>query len=193
MRTLNISRGGLKLEANFDLGVGESVDFTLLTDGTTIQCKGKILAVEESGNKVQARLQFAHSSEWDYGKLSKYLHSLSRRPLPREKNGDSASRLLGITRHAMRKGAEWATNIFREDHEDRKLRMVNAWLALLTDMERTVITLRFGLHGQDVQTPESIGTRFGLSAEAVGQIEAEAIEKLRRMSRKKEIDLDDII
>ena len=120
MRTLDISLGGLKLEANFDLGPGELIDFVILTDGDRIQCKGRILEVEESRNKVQARLQFAHSSEWDYGKLSKYLHSLSRRPLPREKNGDSASRLLGITRHAMRKGAEWATNKFREDHDDRK-------------------------------------------------------------------------
>ncbi|MFX0202643.1 MAG: PilZ domain-containing protein, partial [Candidatus Hodarchaeota archaeon] len=30
MRTLNVSRGGLKLEANFDLGVGESIDLAIL-------------------------------------------------------------------------------------------------------------------------------------------------------------------
>jgi len=193
MRTLNISRGGLKLEANFDLGVGESVDFTLLTDGTKIQCKGRVLAIEESRNKVQARLQFAPSSDWEFGKLSKYLHALSRKLLLKGSTSDSASRVLGIKRHAMRRGVEWATDIFKEGHEDRMLRMVNSWLALLTDMERTVIALRFGLHGQEIHTPESIGTRFGLSAEAIAQIEAEAIEKLRRMSQKKEIDLDDII
>jgi hypothetical protein len=193
MRTLNIGFGGLKLEANFDLGVGESVDFSILTDRSRIQCKGRVLAIEESGNKVQARLRFAPSSDWEYGKLSKYLHLISRKPLLKGPTGNSASQLSGITRHAMRKGVEWAKNIFREDHKDRKLRMVNAWLALLTDMERTVIALRFGLHGQEVHRPESIGTRLGLSAEAVAQIEAEAIEKLRRMSQKKEIDLDDII
>jgi DNA-directed RNA polymerase sigma subunit (sigma70/sigma32) len=193
MRTLNIGFGGLKLEANFDLGVGESVDFSILTDRSRIQCKGRILAIEESGNKIQARLRFAPSSDWEYGKLSKYLHVLSRKPLLKGPTGNPASQLSGITRHAMKKGVKLAKTIFREDHEDRKLRMVNAWLALLTDMERTVIALRFGLHGQEVHRPESIGTRLGLSAEAVAQIEAEAIEKLRRMSRKKEIDLDDII
>ena len=93
----------------------------------------------------------------------------------------------------MRKGVEWMTTMFKEGNEDEKLQMVNSWLALLTDMERTVITLRFGLRGQEIHTLESIGERFDLTPETVGQIEAEAIEKLRKMSRKKEIDLDDII
>ncbi len=85
------------------------------------------------------------------------------------------------------------TGMFKEKDQDRKLQMVNAWLALLTDMERAVITLRFGFNGEDIHTVESIGARFGLSPEAICQIEAEAIEKLRRMSQKKEVDLDDII
>ena len=86
MRTLDISRGGLKLEANFNLEVGESVDLTILTNGTRIRCKGKILAIEELGHKVQARLCFASPSDWEYGKLSDYLHSLSagrKIPLPK--------------------------------------------------------------------------------------------------------------
>ena len=76
MRTQNISLGGLKLEANFDLGVGESMDLALLTKGTRIYCKGRILAIEEFGNKVHARLHFAHTSDSEYRKLSDYLHTL---------------------------------------------------------------------------------------------------------------------
>ena len=83
--------------------------------------------------------------------------------------------------------------MFKEQNEDSKLQMVNSWLRLLPDMERTVISLRFGLNGQEIHTLESIGERLGLTPEMVGQIEAEAIEKLRKMSQKKEIDLDDII
>jgi len=55
MRTLDISRGGLKLEANFDLGVGEPMDLAILTDNARIQCKGIM-----------------------YRKLSNYLNTLSR-------------------------------------------------------------------------------------------------------------------
>jgi hypothetical protein len=78
MRTLNISQGGLKLEANFDLGVGESIDLAILINGTRIQCKGIILAIEEFNHKVQARLRFARISEIDIKKLSNYLGTLSR-------------------------------------------------------------------------------------------------------------------
>ena len=78
MRTLNVSRGGLKLEANFDLGVGESIDLAILINGTRIQCKGIILAIEEFRHKVKARLRFARISEIDIKKLSNYLGSLSR-------------------------------------------------------------------------------------------------------------------
>ncbi len=79
MRTVNISLGGLKLEANFDLGVGESIDLAILTNGTRIQCKGRILATEDFRNKVHARLRFAHTSDMDLWKLSDYLNTLSRR------------------------------------------------------------------------------------------------------------------
>ena len=193
MRTLDISLGGLKLEANFDLGAGESIDFAILTRGDRIQCKGRILEVEESRNKVQARLQFTPTTDWEHEKLSRYLHVLARRSPRGEAMRPPRSSLLGTTRRAVRKGSELLTGMFKEKDEDRKLQMVNAWLALLTDMERAVITLRFGFNGEDIHEPESIGPRLGLPPETVYQIEAEAIEKLRRMSQKKEIDLDDII
>ena len=193
MRTLNISQGGLKLEANFDLEVGEPIDFTILTNGTRIQCKGRVIAIEESRNKVQARLCFTPTSDGERGKLSDYLHALSRRLYKRGVPGDRALLLGGTTRHGMMKRIKWVRSIFKERQQDKKLRMVNSWLALLTDMERTVITMRFGLNGEDTHTLESIGERFGLAPETVRQIEAKAIEKLRKMSKKKEVDLDDII
>lgn len=181
------------MEANFDLGPGELIDFAILMDGDSIQCKGRILEVAESRNKVQARVQFTPTSGWEQGKLSRYLHAVARKPLRGEAMSDSRSSLLGTTRHAMRKGVELLTSMFKEKSQDRKLQMVNSWLALLTDMERAVITLRFGFHGEDMHTPESIGAHFGLAPEAICQIEVEAIEKLQRMSQKKEVDLDDVI
>ena len=78
MRTVNISLGGLKLQANCDLWVGESMDFSILTNGTRIQCKGRVLAIEDFKNKVHARLRFAHTSDLDFRKLSQYMDTLSR-------------------------------------------------------------------------------------------------------------------
>ena len=86
MRTLDISRGGLKLEANFDLDVGESLDLAILINGTRIECKGIILAIEEFNHKVRARLRFARISHVDFKKLSDYLDTLSHgRRIPLQK------------------------------------------------------------------------------------------------------------
>ncbi len=81
MRALDISLGGLKLEASFDLGVGESLDFVILAEHTEIRCTGKILAVEELDHKVHARLRLDPTSDSEYRKLTDYLHTLSPRPL----------------------------------------------------------------------------------------------------------------
>jgi len=83
MRTQNISLGGLKLEANFDLGIGESMDLAILTNSTRIHCRGRVLAIEDFKNKVHARLCFSRTSDTDFRKLSDYLESLSRGPLPK--------------------------------------------------------------------------------------------------------------
>jgi len=83
MRTKNISFGGLRLEANLDLRAGESLNFDLLTNGTRIHCKGKILAVEDLKDKVQARLRFTPTSDSEQRKLFDYLDTLSgRRSIP---------------------------------------------------------------------------------------------------------------
>lgn len=78
MRTIDISKGGLKLEANFDLAIGESINFAILTNGNRIRCKGRVLGIKDLKNKVHARLRFAPSPEMDFQKLSDYLDTLSR-------------------------------------------------------------------------------------------------------------------
>jgi RNA polymerase sigma factor (sigma-70 family) len=79
--------------------------------------------------------------------------------------------------------------IYKERQEDKKLQEVSSWLALLTDKEKRVVTLRFGFNGEDPLTLESIGERLGLAPKKVHKIGAKAIEKLRKISKKKDRDL----
>ena len=59
-------------------------------------------------------------------------------------------------------------------------REMHALLEDLEPRERTVIECRFGLGDEPVQTLQVIGKRLGLSRERVRQIEARALERLRR-------------
>ncbi|HEY3346881.1 MAG TPA: sigma-70 family RNA polymerase sigma factor [Nitrospirota bacterium] len=67
------------------------------------------------------------------------------------------------------------------------------WLEYLTDNEKKVISLRFGLEDGEAQTLEVIGKEFGLTRERVRQIEASALNKLRFITKRKAIDLESIL
>ena len=60
------------------------------------------------------------------------------------------------------------------------LRALSTALAALPRRERAVISLRYGLAGNDPATLKEIGRRLKISAERVRQIEQDALEKLRR-------------
>ncbi|MEM8860648.1 MAG: sigma-70 family RNA polymerase sigma factor, partial [Chloroflexota bacterium] len=58
-------------------------------------------------------------------------------------------------------------------------------LGFLTDRERSVIEMRFGLSDGKDHTLEEVGRKFGVTRERIRQIEAKALRKLRHPSRSK--------
>lgn len=63
---------------------------------------------------------------------------------------------------------------------------VNEWLATLSESEREILTLRFGLDDREPQTLDTIGRRFGVTRERIRQIEAKSLEKLRKIREELE-------
>lgn len=61
------------------------------------------------------------------------------------------------------------------------------WLAQLTDQEKQVIILRFGLEDEQPYTLSDIGKMMGVSRERVRQIELKGLRKLRALTRKFQI------
>jgi RNA polymerase sigma factor (sigma-70 family) len=57
-------------------------------------------------------------------------------------------------------------------------------LLSLPDREREVVTLRYGIDGNEPRTLEEIGRRLGLTRERVRQIE---LDSLRRLSLLREM------
>ena len=60
-------------------------------------------------------------------------------------------------------------------------------LSTLSDREKRVLTLRFGLEDGRPRTLEEVGKEFGVTRERIRQIEAKALRKLRHPSRSKKL------
>ena len=58
------------------------------------------------------------------------------------------------------------------------------WMRHLSDQERHVLNLRFGLEGEERHTLAEIGRLLDVSRERVRQVELKALRKLRNLTRR---------
>lgn len=63
----------------------------------------------------------------------------------------------------------------------------------LSDQEKRVLVLRFGLDDGEPKTLESIGRSFGLTRERIRQIESSALKKLRRLLVRNDISITELL
>lgn len=57
--------------------------------------------------------------------------------------------------------------------------LIDQWLDVLSEKERLVLCMRYGLRGHDAETLENVGQAVKLTRERVRQIQLEAVRKLR--------------
>lgn len=77
--------------------------------------------------------------------------------------------------------------------EIRRREHIEEWLSQLSASERRVIDLRFGLKDGEPKTLDNIGKEFGITRERVRQIETQALNKLRNITKRKKIDLEGML
>lgn len=82
-----------------------------------------------------------------------------------------------------------ATDPTPDDQAAHSLLREHIWEVLqsLTDRERKIIEMRFGLIDGKTRTLEEVGKEFGVTRERIRQIEAKALRKLRHPSRAKKL------
>ena len=73
--------------------------------------------------------------------------------------------------------------LIRENTHDR----VRELLQLLNPIEKDIIRRRFGLGDDSDQTLDQIGKIYTLSRERVRQIQAQGLQKMRRMCERRQI------
>jgi len=82
--------------------------------------------------------------------------------------------------------ASFSEDIRRREHIDE-------WLKQLSVSEKKVVEMRFGLIDGDPMTLDCIGKEFGITRERVRQIETQALNKLRAITKRKKIDLEGML
>ena len=63
----------------------------------------------------------------------------------------------------------------------------------LSEQEKQVLIMRFGLNDGEPKTLEAIGQEFGLTRERIRQIESSALKKLRRLLLRKDIGIAELL
>jgi RNA polymerase primary sigma factor len=105
--------------------------------------------------------------------------SLTTSSLDAPVNGDEGRSFLGDL-IADSSGEEPLDRVERGIHQEQ----LGRWLSHLSDQERQVLQLRFGLEGEDRHTLAEIGRQLDVSRERVRQVELKALRKLRNLTRR---------
>lgn len=74
----------------------------------------------------------------------------------------------------------------------KRVEEIASWLDALTNDEKKVIIMRYGLDDEEPQTLEAIGKVFGVTRERIRQIEQKAINKLRKTVKRRNIERENI-
>ncbi len=70
-----------------------------------------------------------------------------------------------------------------------KYELIVAWFETLSESEKKILTLRFGLDDKEPQTLDTIGRSFGVTRERIRQIEAKSLDKLKKMVESTQANL----
>jgi RNA polymerase primary sigma factor len=62
-----------------------------------------------------------------------------------------------------------------------KYELIATWFETLSESEKKILTLRFGLDDKEPQTLDTIGRSFGVTRERIRQIEAKSLDKLKKL------------
>ncbi len=75
----------------------------------------------------------------------------------------------------------------------RRRENIDTLLGILSEQERGILSLRFGLTDGEPRTLETIGHEFGLTRERIRQIEGNALKKLRKFLLRREVELTELL
>jgi len=76
--------------------------------------------------------------------------------------------------------------------EEARFQQIKILLETLDEKEQAIMAMRFGFNQDESDTLETIGEKFGVTRERIRQIEAKAMEKIRKILKKQNITFKDM-
>ena len=152
-----------------------------------------VRTVSETGQQLSEQLQrpptaeeIAHSSGLEVSKVTAALNAPTDTISLDKPVGDEGDSDLGefVVDIRMKDPYVSAAESLRRQH-------INEALNQLDETERTVITLRFGILGDDPWTLSAVGKHLGLTRESIRQIESRALGRLRHPANL--VDFESIV
>ena len=129
---------------------------------------------------IPSRREIAEAMAMPLEELDNLLgQALTTSSLDAPVNGDEGRSFLGDL-IADASSEEPLEQVERGMHQEQ----LGHWLSHLSDQERQVLQMRFGLDGRERQTLADIGRQLEVSRERVRQVELKALRKLRNLTRR---------
>jgi len=186
-------RRGFKFSTYATWWIRQAVTRAISDQGRTIRIPVHMMEVINKLKRTNYRLtqeygyepnneEIGEAMEISSEKVSEIV-KLSRHPLSLETPiGEEKESRLGdfIEDHSSIPPEEAASRELLRDQIDKVL-------SELTEREKRIITLRFGLENDRSMTLEEVGKEFNVTRERIRQIEAKALRKLRHPSRSRKL------
>ena len=129
---------------------------------------------------MPSRLEIAEAMEIPLDELDSLLRqALTTSSLDAPVNGEEGRSFLGDL-IADSSSDEPLAKVEQSIHHEQ----LGRWLSHLSDQEQHVLSLRFGLNGNERHTLAEIGRMLEVSRERVRQVELKALRKLRNLTRR---------
>jgi RNA polymerase primary sigma factor len=129
---------------------------------------------------IPSRREIAEAMNMPIEELDGLLRqSLTTSSLDAPVNGDEGRSFLGDL-IADSSNEEPLDRVERGIHQEQ----LGRWMSYLSDQERQVLNLRFGLEGEERHTLADIGRMLDVSRERVRQVELKSLRKLRNLTRR---------
>ena len=138
--------------------------------------------IQKNGKEPNIK-EIAEEMKIDEDKVKNFI-SISQKPISLDIRVDSEEKtsLIDLLED---KATNFSENTTEMIALKKQLKIV---LSTLTDRERVVLEMRYGLDNGYIHTLEEIGNTFGVSRERIRQIETSALKKLSKPNRRKYLE-----